>query len=98
MSAEKTYLEFVGMRMARVLAATAFRPIMWIVMRILRTQWHRWFAWYPVNEVRMTTKWLQFVERRWDKGEKTGEAEWRYRSVELSSIHLPSKRDEPRAR
>lgn len=67
-------------------------------MRKLRTQWHRWFAWYPVNDVRMTTKWLQFVERRWDKGEKTGEAEWRYRSVELSSIHLPSKRDEPRAR
>ena len=38
-------------------------------MRKLRTQWHRWFAWYPVNDVRMTTKWLQFVERRWDKGE-----------------------------
>ena len=63
-------------------------------MRKLRTQWHRWFAWYPVNEVRMTTKWLQFVERRWDKGEKTGDAEWRYRSLELSSMHVPSKRDD----
>jgi hypothetical protein len=50
-----------------------------------------------VNDVRMTTKWLQFVERRWDKGEKTGDAEWRYRSLELSSMHVPSKRDEPRA-
>jgi len=60
-------------------------------MRKLRTQWHRWFAWYPVNDVRMTTKWLQFVERRWDKGEKTGDAEWRYRSLELSSMHFSSK-------
>ena len=73
-------------------------PVKRTAMRKLRTQWHRWFAWYPVHDVRMATKWLQFVERRWDKGEKTGEAEWRYRSVELSSMHVPSKRDEPRAR
>ena len=28
------------------------------------TQWHRWFAWYPVHVGPHDCRWLEFVERR----------------------------------
>ena len=43
-----------------------------------KLHWHRWFAWYPVH-LRTESRWLTYVERRWDSGEKTGDAKWRYR-------------------
>lgn len=61
-------------------------------MREPRTEWHRWFAWFPVNDIRMKTKWLQFVERRWDTGEETGDPEWRYRLAVSSSRPERSER------
>ena len=44
-------------------------------MRKPRTEWYVWFAWFPVNDIRMSTKWLQFVERGWDSGEEIGDPE-----------------------
>jgi len=38
-----------------------------------KPHWHRWFAWYPVH-LRTESRWLTYVERRWDSGEKTGDA------------------------
>ena len=45
--------------------------------------WHRWFAWYPVD-VRFERRWLTFVERKWHTNEK-GHAKWRYRAATTSS-------------
>ena len=39
--------------------------------------WHRWFAWYPVD-VRFERRWLTYVERKWhtnDKGHANGDIE-----------------------
>ena len=44
-----------------------------------KRRWLRWFAWHPVH-FRSESRWLTYVERRWDSGEKTGEAKWQYRS------------------
>ena len=45
-----------------------------------RLDWQSWFAWHPVV-LRGEGGWafLQFVERKWDDGSKTGEPHWRYR-------------------
>ena len=45
-----------------------------------KLHWHRWFAWHPVH-FRTESRWLTVVERRWDRGEQTGEAKWQYRAA-----------------
>ena len=32
--------------------------------RLRRSQWHWWFAWYPVKIGRYDCRWLEFIERR----------------------------------
>lgn len=31
------------------------------------TVWHRWFAWYPVRISESECRWLEYVERRYEK-------------------------------
>lgn len=42
-------------------------------------QWHRWFAWYPVNVGCDRVVWLETVERR-QVGEDDG-LHWQYREL-----------------
>ena len=46
--------------------------------------WHRWFAWHPID-IDYKRHWLTYVERKWDMGDKTGEALWRYRIASSNS-------------
>lgn len=44
------------------------------------TQWHRWFAWFPVKVGDHDCRWFEFVERRFSYDE--GEFYWaEYRSA-----------------
>jgi hypothetical protein len=31
-----------------------------------RMQWHKWFAWYPIETLGHHWAWLKVVERRWN--------------------------------
>ena len=55
-----------------------------------KPRWLRWFAWHPVH-FRSESRWLTYVERRWDSGEKTGEAKWQYRAAK----NQPPPADKP---
>jgi hypothetical protein len=45
-----------------------------------QSEWHRWFAWYPVNiATDRHWAWLEFVERKWAFSTYTGEWKLRYR-------------------
>jgi hypothetical protein len=48
-----------------------------------QSEWHRWFAWYPVNiatdESLAYWAWLEFVERKWGFNTYTGKWILRYR-------------------
>lgn len=39
-----------------------------------RAQWHRWFAWYPVEVAKDDCRWLEFIERKikWHSGTYMG--------------------------
>ena len=41
------------------------------------TQWHRWFAWHPVELVDKRVAWLEYVERKFN-----GYFDWDYRALE----------------
>lgn len=52
-----------------------------------RTNWHRWFAWHPVNVAGFnaypgTFVWLGIVERRLSVCERS-EDRWEYREINL---------------
>jgi hypothetical protein len=47
------------------------------------SEWHRWFAWYPVvisiQGIRIRV-WLRHIQRKLGTSRLTGERKWRYRS------------------
>jgi len=55
-----------------------------------QSEWHRWFAWYPVvimiegGEYRV---WLEYIERKLGAGRYTGKLKWRYRRVRSSEAN-----------
>jgi hypothetical protein len=56
----------------------------------LLSEWHRWFAWYPVPTVisgKLHYTWLQSVERKWGIGRYSGIIRWRYRLPSRSRSH-----------
>jgi hypothetical protein len=43
------------------------------------SEWHRWFAWYPVIvwiDGKRRRVWLRYVERHWGTSRLTGERKW----------------------
>ena len=48
-----------------------------------QSEWHRWFAWYPVlvtTKGKRTRFWLRHVARKLNTSRSTGERKWRYRA------------------
>ena len=47
------------------------------------SNWHRWFAWYPVLIAIEGTPdywvWFEYIERKWKRAAYSGEGSWRYR-------------------
>lgn len=41
--------------------------------------WQRWFAWHPVRVSSSDVRWLEFVERRFDR--EWGAWNWEYRAI-----------------
>lgn len=39
-------------------------------MRWNRKEWHRWWAWHPVQLENGEWVWLEYVERRWEEVHK----------------------------
>lgn len=53
----------------------------------LRYEWHRWFAWHPVNVAGFnaypgTFVWLETVERRLCENERSDDY-WQYRDISM---------------
>ena len=61
------------------------------LMRVLdASEWHRWFAWYPVVLARDSGlgywAWLEFIERKTSSSRSTGEWIRRYRPVQVPEV------------
>ena len=58
------------------------------------TNWHRWFAWYPVRCKDGKTRWLTFIERkiRWyNRWREYGE--WEHRKADTNEISQAAATD-----
>jgi hypothetical protein len=61
-----------------------------------QSEWHLWFAWYPVMiwvEGKPARVWLRYVQRKLGTSRITGEPKWRYR-LGSTSQSTPSCIDE----
>ena len=68
---------------ARALRVTSMKPFAARHTSEEPTEWHRWFARYPViitsADEPAQKVWLQFVERKWKTNKLTGRGKWHYR-------------------
>jgi hypothetical protein len=51
-----------------------------------KTQWHLWFAWYPVQVYTRDCRWLEYVERKGTVYSGYCDSYWRYeyRTIEAA--------------
>ena len=55
------------------------------------SEWHRWFAWYPVviwTQGKRTRVRLRHIKRKLGSSRRTGERKWRYRSLRHGRARL----------